>query len=199
MKKYKLAIGAAALAVFVTQQAAQATLTTATSGSGTFVSSSLPVTTIPVSYDVVYNSTTLLYTYLYAFTPIAGSPIGQFTVNANYVSSVLTFGTPITGSPYTITGSITSTGTIDAVNGLVSWAYNPYTSAAQFVGFTSLYAPTAGSGSLNDHLTGPWGDNGIGTPIPVPVPEASTIAAGALMLLPFGIGAVRSLRRERTA
>lgn len=32
-----------------------------------------------------------------------------------------------------------------------------------------------------------------------PVPEASTVVAGALMLLPLGIGAVRALRKERTA
>lgn len=31
------------------------------------------------------------------------------------------------------------------------------------------------------------------------VPEASTIMAGALMLLPLGIGAIRALRRERSA
>jgi len=32
-----------------------------------------------------------------------------------------------------------------------------------------------------------------------PVPEANTIVAGALMLLPLGIGAVRAIRKERTA
>jgi hypothetical protein len=32
-----------------------------------------------------------------------------------------------------------------------------------------------------------------------PVPEANTMVAGALMLLPLGIGAVRALRKERTA
>jgi len=32
-----------------------------------------------------------------------------------------------------------------------------------------------------------------------PVPEASTVMAGALMVLPLGIGAIRALRKERTA
>jgi hypothetical protein len=36
-------------------------------------------------------------------------------------------------------------------------------------------------------------------PLPSPVPEASTIVAGASMLLPLGIGALRTLRKERTA
>jgi hypothetical protein len=35
------------------------------------------------------------------------------------------------------------------------------------------------------------------TPILVPVPEPATVVAGALLLLPLGIGAVRSLRKER--
>jgi hypothetical protein len=37
------------------------------------------------------------------------------------------------------------------------------------------------------------------TTVPAAVPEASTVMAGALMLLPLGFGAVRALRRERTA
>ena len=32
-----------------------------------------------------------------------------------------------------------------------------------------------------------------------PVPEPTTVLAGALMLLPFGVGAIRSLRKERAA
>lgn len=32
-----------------------------------------------------------------------------------------------------------------------------------------------------------------------PVPEASTVMAGALMLLPLGIGAIRAVRKERVA
>ena len=35
--------------------------------------------------------------------------------------------------------------------------------------------------------------------IQAPVPEPSTIVAGALLLLPFGVGVVRSLRKDRTA
>ncbi|HUZ07346.1 MAG TPA: hypothetical protein VMV89_07640, partial [Candidatus Paceibacterota bacterium] len=70
----------------------------------------------------------------------------------------------------------------------------------QLVGYTSLFGPTGGTGSINDgSAPAPWSDNGGGSPIPVPVPEASTVMAGALMLLPFGIGAIRSLRKERIA
>jgi len=33
--------------------------------------------------------------------------------------------------------------------------------------------------------------------VPAPIPEPSTVVAGAMMLLPFGVGAFRSLRKER--
>ncbi|HTR40309.1 MAG TPA: hypothetical protein VMH87_01665 [Pseudomonadales bacterium] len=36
-------------------------------------------------------------------------------------------------------------------------------------------------------------------PTTAPVPEANTMFAGALMLLPLGIGAIRALRKQRTA
>jgi hypothetical protein len=36
-----------------------------------------------------------------------------------------------------------------------------------------------------------------GTPVPPSVPEASTVFAGALMLLPLGVGAIRALRKEK--
>lgn len=199
MKNYKLAIAAAVLAIVATEQAAQATLTTAASGTGTLVYGN--VSSIAVSYDVVYDSSSSLFTYLYSFTPISASPIGTFNVNASYVNSVVSAGTSFTGSPYTLTGSISDAGI--SYGNLVSWSWSPYTTSTQFVGYTSYFGPTAGSGSLIDGGSGPWGDNaGSGngsTSIPVPVPEASTVVAGALMLLPFGIGAVRSLRKERNA
>jgi hypothetical protein len=199
MKHYKTTIAAVALAIIATEQAAQASLTTAASGTGNFVFGDPATSTIPVTYDVVFDSSTSLYTYLYEFTPIAGHNIGQFTVNAQYVTSVLTAGTVISGSPYTLTGSITDSGTS---LGNVSWVWDPYTPSEQFLGFTSLYGPGYGAGSLNDDSSGPWGDNpgATGTPIEVPtapVPEASTLLSGAMLLLPFGLSAMRSLRKER--
>ena len=199
MKKHLLTLGAAALAVFATQQAAQASLTTVASGTATF--NSLSSGSMSVSYDVVYNSYGAgMYTYLYSFTPLQGGPIGQFVVNANYVSSVLATSSTFAGSPYTLTGAITSGGIYNSGDHTVTWTYDPHTTTTQLIGFTSLLAPGTGSGTLNDNTSGPWSDNGTGSPIPVPVPvpEASTVMAGALMLLPFGIGAIRSLRKERT-
>jgi|SRR5665213_271652 len=197
MKKHLLTIGAAALAIFATQQAAQASLSLVSSGTGTLVATGGTPLTMSVGYNVVYDDSLLLYTYVYTFTPAANAAIGELTINASYVNSVLTSGTGL-GSPYTITGPVTSTGS--SFGDYVDWEWKDHTLATQVVGFTSLFGPTAGSSTLQDTLNGPWSDNnGIGTPVPVPVPEASTVMAGALMLLPFGIGAIRSLRKERVA
>jgi hypothetical protein len=203
MKKQLLTIGAVALATFATQQAAQATLVT--SGIGNFTSQGYG--TIGVGYDVLFDSQSQLYTYLYSFTPIITQPynagsIDTFEVNLDptLVNSVLTAGTTgfagITLTPTTIT----ATGATDLPDGEIVWSYNPGATTSQLVGFTSADAPGASSGSLIDGTKGPWGDNppsGSPIPVPVPVPEASTVLAGALMLLPFGIGAIRSLRKER--
>jgi hypothetical protein len=200
MKNYKSAMAAVAMALAATEPAAQATLTPEVTGSGNFVFGNPVTSTILVNYDVVFDSSSALYTYLYTFTPIPGANIGQFTINAKYVNSVLTLGTTISGAPYVLTGAITDSGTS---LGNVSWVWSPYTATPQFVGFTSLFGPTPGTGSLNDDTTGPWGDNpgSTGTSITVPdlatVPETPTIVAGILMLLPFGASVVRSLRKKR--
>ena len=60
-----------------------------------------------------------------------------------------------------------------------------------------LYSNAKLFGSVYDSVQ----DGSSATPLglgPV-VPEPSTVVAGALMLLPFGIGAIRSLRKDRTA
>jgi hypothetical protein len=202
MKKNKLTIGAAALAIFVTQQAAQATLISESSGFGTLVGSD--ASTVAVKYDVVFDNSSLLYTYLYQFTETSGqysaNPITDFNINASYVNSVLASGTIISLDPLGssgITGSSTTSGGTIKTPSLINYDFTPL-AASQLVGFNSYFGPTSGSGSLLDGAApSPWSDNSGGTPIPVPVPEASTVMAGALMLLPFGIGAIRSLRKER--
>ncbi len=62
----------------------------------------------------------------------------------------------------------------------------------------NLYGNGSGEGAYYQ-LYDDTGANNTGYAIltPAPVPEASTMVAGALMLLPFGIGAIRSLRKER--
>ncbi len=62
----------------------------------------------------------------------------------------------------------------------------------------NLFSIGASEYQLYDDNGSPYDYNtGYATITPAPVPEASTMVAGALMLLPFGIGAIRSLRKER--
>jgi hypothetical protein len=58
--------------------------------------------------------------------------------------------------------------------------------------FTDVTAFGLSYGQIQDNFSGQGN-------ILAPVPEANTVVAGALMLLPLGIGAVRALRKERTA
>ena len=200
MKKHLLTIGAVALATFATQQAVQATLVETGTGNLTGAGPS----SITVNYDVLYDSQSSLFTYVYSFTALSfAANITSFAINASYVDSPLTFGDalPSLGANFGSTVSGTFQPIFSDAQSL-TWTF---ASAGQpeleTVAYTSLFGPTAGTGSLQDHTSGPWGDNpgsgGTSIPVPAPVPEASTVMAGALMLLPFGIGAVRSLRKER--
>ncbi len=65
------------------------------------------------------------------------------------------------------------------------------------LGQTSWYACADGAYGVHDMVLGAPGTAQDQLVIGTPVPEASTMLAGALMLLPFGIGAIRSLRKER--
>jgi hypothetical protein len=58
--------------------------------------------------------------------------------------------------------------------------------------FTTATAYSGNDATVDNHTSANTTDL-------APVPEASTVMAGALMVLPLGIGAIRALRKERTA
>lgn len=184
--------------------------------SGTGVMTSLGQSPISVNYYVYLNSG--VYTYAYQFS--APVSLGEFEVNVgngSFVSSVLTSGNTTIGTiannnsgalGATLTAAFTGASTTFTASSVsattVQWQNNPSAAAGSYAfGFTSIYPPTPGTGSIIDDTVGPWGNNpgsgGTQIPIPAPVPEASTVMAGALMLLPLGIGALRALRKERVA
>ena len=68
---------------------------------------------------------------------------------------------------------------------------NGNSSSTLFV-YTSATSSADNIGNVNDGAVASSG-------LLAPVPEPTTIAAGALMLLPFGIGALRSLRKDQIA
>ena len=111
-------------------------------------------------------------------------------------------------NPYTEANSTyTGTSLYEAlVYGANDWAYNiqalnhdPYGDPLVEIG------DSGGAGAIYDNPS--YGDplDPLGTwtvevvSEPAPVPEPTTLVAGALLLLPFGVGAIRSLRKERTA
>jgi hypothetical protein len=117
---------------------------------------------------------------------MAGDNSGQFTINANGVNSVRTSGTSFSGAANDLASTITDRG-----NSLEnrSWVWSPYTDDEQFVRFTSLYRETTAWKLLGDNPS-------FGGTL-TSVPETSTILAGFSLLLPLGIGMVRTLRKIR--
>lgn len=123
-----------------------------------------------------------IYTYDFSFTPVASHPIGQFEINLPFSQTVIVYDAGVLlGNK--VLWDFTQNETVSGVTATTS------------VYYTSQFAPTLGLGSaIDDNPPGPWGGAA-----PVPLPETSTVMAGALMLIPFGIGAIRSLRKDRTA
>jgi hypothetical protein len=71
--------------------------------------------------------------------------------------------------------------------------------SATFTLTSSLFT-TSSTISDVDILFGTGPDAVIGAtqpPTPPSVPEPTTVFAGAMLLLPFGIGAIRALRKDR--
>jgi hypothetical protein len=207
----KIMITTAAALLLAAGHSAQAQIVS--DGSASFTSAGSGTQT--VNYFVYYSGG--VYTYAYEFN--VSALIGEFEVNVNpsLVSTIIGSGSTTLsglasansatlGSTLTTaftTGTSTSYSSVSQV-GFVEWFTGASGSPSDYAyGYTSIYGPTAGTGSLIDGGTGPWGDNpgsgGTPIPVPAPVPEASTVMAGALMLLPLGIGALRALRKERTA
>jgi len=111
-------------------------------------------------------------------------------------------------NPYTDANS-TYTGTPyyeNLVYGVNEWSYNiealnhdssgnPHVEIGDSGGTGAIYDNPSYSDPLDP--SGTWTLEAVSEP--APVPEPTTLVAGALMLLPFGIGAIRSLRKERAA
>jgi len=97
----------------------------------------------------------------------------------------------------TVAGIVPSSIGLSA-NGVVNIQFTPGTPLTAGQSSTVLIDTAAKTfGGNNTGIQDNFPDGGA--PILAPVPEPTTIAAGALMLLPFGIGALRSLRKDRVA
>jgi hypothetical protein len=142
---------------------------------------------LSITYGVTENAG--LYTYTYDIVTDPSEPLSSFTLG----------GTP--DPVYTQSVVITQYGGADPLlsgvtgNSIIfGWDFNSGVTSAD-VSYTSMYGPRLATFTLNDHGVGWTSPPGI--PAPTAVPEASTVLAGAMMVLPLGIGAVRAMRKSR--
>ncbi len=134
----------------------------------------------------------LTFVYMISMNANPSALLGEFEVQGAFGSQVmLGYGTS-SSSP--ATGSL-------SLNSIINYSWSAATGGGTYyvVVGTSATSYTDNTGTVQD-----GGASGPLTilapsPTPTPVPEASTVLAGALMLLPLGIGAVRALRKERAA
>jgi len=211
MKNYTKIIAAVAAGLACTAVTSQASISPGTfgvnigssseaaPGAGTQVGSSLvepytissitpPVTDTGVFTSAVYKGNSFGANDLsFVFTlTISAGDAGSITVNG---FSGLVNAENVTGSP-----DFSNTVNFDPA-GFLKFIWNTPVAVGQTVSVivdtsSTVYGPSVGS--VQDGLT-------ANVPTLAPVPEPTTVVAGALMLLPFGIGALRSLRKDRIA
>jgi hypothetical protein len=178
MRKIKMTILAASVAFLAMGYSAYATLVL--SGSSTYVSSGEMLT---ITYSVDDNSGTYTYTYMLNSSPKADLYSFQIGGILNPVNTSTIAVINSDGGSYIINGDS------------VRWNWSSGSATNETVSYTSKSGPGYYNFTVSDD--GPvWSNPPL---IPAPVPEGSTVVAGALMLLPLGIGAFRALRKERLA
>jgi len=206
MKNYKTIIALIAAGIACSATTSKATLVPATTltGSPTQIGSTLVGN---YNVDTLQGQITSTVDSGYTSNPF-GAGDYTFIYQVNNTGSDFVDSLSLTGflpGTYSI-GYLTGTGTvapldyfasgqtltIDFLDANGGTQINQNQTSDKIVIYTSGTTVSVNNGSVKD-------DNAANAPILAPVPEPSTIAAGILMLLPFGIGAVRSLRKDRIA
>jgi len=193
MKKTLMVVSAVALMAIGGSAQAQIVITYFTQGT----SGANPV--VQVVSDVTENAGVFTYSYTFAVgTLTAGvfssanaatlypkNPVGHFTIGLVLPTSTI-FDISLGGVP-------------DANADTVEWTYTSGTYGTA-VSFQSDAGPGVGTGSADDHIGWDSSNPGsLGGPLVPSVPEPTTVLAGALMLLPLGVGAFRAIRKDRVA
>lgn len=165
------------------------TLVTYTGQSG---GSPVPNSTLSITYEVTLNAG--LYTYSYILTSPAADPMLSFTLGSK-VSPVDTQTVVLLnlGQTDPALDGVTATSIV------FGWDFNSAVSS-DTVSYTSVNGPALNTFTINDDDVVWTSPALIPSPAPAatPVPEAPTVLAGVMMLLPFGVGAYRALRKERS-
>jgi hypothetical protein len=188
MNKFLITSAIGAIAAIAGSAQAQVVLT----GTGYFTQAGGANPELQVNYSVTDNSG--LYTYSYTFQ------VGQIS-NGNFVAEsqngVTSFAVD---ASYVVSANQSTLGATGIIgDGYVFWNYSNDTTYSDTVSFTSDNPPVLGGGSANDGFPSvSWSALAPGgVDVAVPVPEASTVLAGLLMVVPLGIGALRAIRKDR--
>jgi hypothetical protein len=157
-------------------------------------------TSVPQALTVNWEVTKsgAIYTYSYKLN----DPVGEknaTTGKEEFVDNfAVSFDTTVAGA--VIAGSQTGGVFYPSSAGDLTWditGIGPGSSATMT--FQSYLPPTYGDADANDaNLPSPWASAPYGQQVAVPVPEPTTMIAGAMLLLPFGASTLRSLRKHRT-
>jgi hypothetical protein len=174
-------------------------------------------TYINVDYEVLQNGST--YDYLYQVMPstsvVNGIEDFKVSVNKAFSNPTLLSDTDIAGLGFALGSTLIAGGTVNTVWSItggisaanVEWTSNPSSNPfltpgqkSKVIGFSSLIGPTFGGAQASDTSPpSPWDATTAGSAVPTPVPEPTTMIAGALLLLPFGASTLRILRKNRAA
>jgi hypothetical protein len=142
---------------------------------------------LSITYEVTQSGG--LYTYSYDLVTTPEEDLTSFTIGGA-LNPIDTQGVVI--SAYG--GAISSLSGASSDSVIYEWALDSGITSAD-VSYTSPNAPTYATFTLNDDGV-EWGSP-ASIPAPAAVREASTIVAGAMMVLPLGVGVIRALRKDR--
>lgn len=187
MKKFVTIAAAVAFAIIGLSAQAQIIPPTMVTFQGQSGGTTLPNFDLSITYEVTESAG--LYTYSYTLVTTPGEPMLSFTLGGNV--------DPV----FTQLAAISNPGATDpALNGITAnsvvfgWDFIPGVTS-DTVAYTSPYGPTMATFTLNDDDIVWTSPDSIPAPTPAVVPEAPTVLAGAMMLVPFSLAAFRSLRK----
>jgi len=212
MKNYKTIIAAVVAGVALTAVTSQATITViaqpnAEVAPATYGANILATLVSPYAGVAPFSGTFTSWVIAAGADPIATANgftgltfVFQASSTAGVIESISVNGVfgniGATYVPVNAVHPIAGTGVTQSAAGVVkvNWpAPDGYNGAGDYV---YIYTQARGFTTVFESVQDGSSDTPKGL---APVPEPSTVVAGALMLLPFGIGAIRSLRKDRTA
>ena len=212
MKNYKTIIAADAAGLACTAITSQASFTPVSPGVFATIPSGGDFTA-PAAGDLLATLTSnfnfgpnidigSVTTSVYKFNAANGAPLGGLlfiytvVVNTGDITGLTVNGFTGPVSVNNVAGTAQDANSAnDNITGGINFSWGPNVNAVNTVKVVVDTSATTWAGN-----TANFQDSAAGiVPSLGPVPEPSTVVAGALMLLPFGIGAIRSLRKDRTA